>query len=172
MKKTVIFIALALLACTAFAKGGLKLKSGTCDFLKESVKAAVAIDFSSAQWEEKESFVKWSGDDFETRSSMSLNGFLEGFNAKTPGLQVSGSTEGAKYIIEIKLSNLEWRQSGGMWGQFYVRCWGEITVKEASSDSVVSTIEIDGVSGPGDFVPNDRFARCFDFLGRALSKLK
>lgn len=172
MKKTVIFIALALLACTAFAKGGLKLKSGTSDFLKESVKAAVTLDFSSAQWEEKESFVKWSGNDFETRSSMSLNGFIEGFNAKTPGLQVSGSADDAKYIIEIKLSNLEWHQSGGMWGQFYVRCWGEITVKEAAGGSVVATIEIDGVSGPGDFVPNDRFTRCFDFLGRALSKLK
>lgn len=173
MKKIIFLVVACVMAMTSFAKSDLKVKSGSMAWAKEKVKVAVKIDLSASKWDEKEDFKTWCGEDYDARVNISLNSFINGFNNKSKGAEASANEEGAKYIISIKINNMEWRQSfTGMWGQFHVRCWGMIEVTDATTGESICTVEIDGACGDGDFVPNDRFQKCYEEVGEVLAKTK
>lgn len=172
MKKIVFFVLITAFAMVSFAKSDLKVKSGSIAFTKEQVKVCVQFDFSGARWDKDDDFKTWCGDDYETRLKIAKNSFIKGFNDKSKGAVVGDSKDGAKYRMVIKIDNMDWRQSMGMWGQMYVLCWGSIEVIDMTNGQSVCTIEIDGANGAGDFVPNDRFAKCFETVGETLAKMK
>ena len=173
MKKIILLVAACVVAMSSFAKSDLKVKSGSMAWAKEKVKVAVKFDFSMTKWEEKEEFKAWCGEDYDVRTRIINDNFTLGFNNKTKGAELSQNEEGAKYRMVVKIGNMEMHQSPfGMWGQLHVRCWGTIEVFDIASGECVCTVEIDGACGDGDYVPNDRFAKCYDAVGETLAKTK
>lgn len=173
MKKIVLLVATCVMAMTSFAKSDLKVKSGSMAWAKEKVKVAVKFDFSYAKWDKDADFKTWCAEDYEARVNNSLNGFIKGFNNKSKGAQATANEEDAKYRIVIKIANMDWRADiFGIPGQFYALCWGIIDVVDIASGESVCTIEVDGANGDGDFVPNDRFTKCYETVGETLAKTK
>lgn len=173
MKKIVLLVAACLMAITAFSKSDLKVQSGSMAWAKEKVKVVVEFNFSYAKWDEKEDFKTWCGEDYEPRVNNCLNGFIQGFNKKSKGAQATTSEEGAKYRIVVKIANMDWRTDiFGVPGQLYALCWGIIEVTDIATGESVCTIQVDGANGDGDFIPNDRFTKCYTTVGEILANTK
>ena len=169
MKKALIITLSVMLGMTAFAK--VKVKSGSAAFLKENATAVVVFDYSEATWEEDETYKHWCGDDYDQRVQLSVESFSLGFNKESNKLKINEDKSTAKYIITVKITNMEQRQNGMMWGQFSIRCYGIITVTDAATGEVVCTAEIKKESGKADFVTNDSITSCFLNLGKAFAKI-
>ena len=61
---------------------------------------------------------------------------------------------------------------GGMWGRYYISCFGSIIVEEIATGEVVCTAIIKDEEGDRDLVIEDRLAKCFNALGKAITKMK
>lgn len=168
MKKTLTVIIMTLLCTTAFAK--VKITSGTADFLKTEATADIVFDYSEAAWEEDQSYKTWCGEDFDTRVKLSKESFTFAFNKNSKKLKINDGGKDAKYRITFKVENME-QKVGGNWGQFYVRCYGTITVQDIATGETVCTINVSKEGGDTDYVPNDRISSCFSEIGKKVAKL-
>lgn len=173
MKKLFLFAMTMVLSMAVFAKSDLKVKSGSMAWAKEKVQVVVKFDFSYAKWDKDTDFKTWCAEDYEARLNNSVNGFIKGFNNKSKGAQATTNEDGAKYRVVVKIANMDWRPDFfGIPGQLFALCWGVIEVSDIASGEVVCTIEIDGANGDSDFVPNDRFTKCYELVGETLAKTK
>ena len=168
MKKTLTVIIMTLLCTTAFAK--VKITSGSAAFLKEEATAVIEFDYSEAAWEEDQSYKTWCGEDFNTRVQLSKESFIFAFNKNSKKLKINDGGNDAKYRITFKVENME-QKVGGNWGQFYVRCYGTITVQDIATGETVCTINVNKEGGDTDYVPNDRISSCFSEIGKRVAKL-
>lgn len=168
MKKTLTVIIMSLLCTTAFAK--VKITSGSADFLKAEATAEIVFDYTEATWEEDQSYRSWCGEDFDIRTQLSKESFVSAFNKYSKSLKINDGGKDAKYRITFKIENME-QKVGGNWGQFYVRCYGTITVTDVVRGENICTISITKEGGKVDYVPNDRISSCFGEIGKKVAKL-
>ncbi len=168
MKKTLTIMMAVLLSMTAMAK--VKVTSGSPAFLKEEATAVIEFDYSEAAWEEDQSYKTWCGEDYDTRVKLSKESFIFAFNKNSKKMKINDGSKDAKYRIIFKVENME-QKVGGNWGQFYVRCYGTITVQDIATGETVCTISISKEGGDTDYVPNDRISSCFSEIGKKVAKL-
>lgn len=171
MKKIAVLAGCLLMSVSLFAAKPLKVSNGSTSILKEDAVASWSIDFSSATFEEDESFKDWSGEDYDGRIQSMNDTFFESFNKYSKGLKLT-SDEGAPYQLSFKVDNFERKQGPGMWGSAYIQVFGTIKITDKASGETVCEIEVDGVKGDTDFVENDRFPKTMDWLCRDIFKMK
>lgn len=170
MKKTILTIALSLLAVCSFGKSALKVTSGSTAALKAGFKATVEVDFSQTAWEKEGPFSTWAGADFATFQEKALSGFAKGVNSSSK--KVSVVTEAADYKFVIKPSMMEQHDVGGwMWGQMTMFATGTMELQDASGN-VVCVFSMKKLPGKPDFVPADRLEKLFENIGWNLAKTK
>lgn len=173
MRNLVLSIIMLLFYLTAFAD--IDVTSGSSDFLSEEVTAIVVFDYSEATWQEETYYEQWCGNDFVNRVKLGYGSFILGFNNESSKLKIKQEDPSAKYRITVKINKLEENHGavlkGGLWGRFYIQCFGTIIVEEITSGEVVCTAIIDEEEGERDLVIDDRLAKCFYALGKATAKM-
>ena len=174
MKNILSTIILSLLCITTYAD--INTISGNWSFLNEETTAIVAFDYSEATWEDESYYEQWCGDDFEQRVQLGYGSFILGFNNESSKLKIKQEDSSAKYRITVKINKLEESHGslmkGGLWGRYYISCFGTIIVEEISTGEVVCTAIIEDEEGEQDLMIEDRLAKCFNALGKATAKME
>ena len=151
MKKTLITTLILLLSFTAMAK--VKVVSGSAACIKEKAIAVVEFDYSEATFDKNQSYENWCGEDFDERVTSSTKEFVNSFNKKSKGLQISDNEAEAKYRIIVKVGDCD--QNMGFscnWGQMQFKCNAMITIVEIATNEVVCTVEVDEEKGESKWV--------------------
>lgn len=172
--KNMVSLLIMLLSCmTAFAD--IDITSGNSSFLDEETTAIVVFDYNEASWGEEAYYEQWCGDDFDKRVKLGYGSFILGFNKESSKLKIKQEDASAKYRITIRINKLEENKGailkGGMWGRYYISCFGSIIVEEIATGEVVCTAIIKDEEGDRDLVIEDRLAKCFNALGKAITKM-
>lgn len=171
MKRFLTTAFLFFTAVSLFAAKPLKVNKGSLDVLRQDATATWTIDLSQATFEKKQSFEAWSEDDYQTRVQGMNDTFFESFNKYSKGLKLVNEGS-APYKLTFKVSDFEQKQGPGMWGSMFIRVSGVIDIEDCASGETVCEIEVNGVKGDTDFVPNDRFPKTMDWLCRDIFKMK
>lgn len=167
MKKILSVVIVTLFCITTFAQ--LKVKSGSTAFLNEQAAAKLVLDYSQTTWEEDETYKHWCGEDYNERVELSKEIFTFAFNRYSKGLKINiDDNDYAKYLITFKIKNMEQKVAGNF-GQFLIRCYGDITIQDIATKETVCFINVNRVEGPPDYIPNDRIAECFKEAGISLT---
>ena len=173
MKNILSTIILSLLCITTYAD--IETVSGNWSFLNEETSAVVVFDYSEATWGEEVYYEQWCGDDFAKRVKLCHGSFILGFNNESSKLKIKQEDSSAKYRITIKINKLEENHGaimkGGLWGRYYISCFGSIIVEDINTGEVVCSAIIDDEDGDRDLVIEDRLAKCFNALGKAAAKM-
>ncbi len=170
MKKVFLIVCLSVLCVALSAK--VKITSGSAAFLKEEATAVLVMDYSEATWEDDQSYQSWCGEDYEQRVELSYSSVALGFNKNSDNLKIRQQDSAtARYRITIKVETMEQKMGGG-WGRFYTMCTGTLTVVDISTGAVVCTAQIKREDGDTDYVPNDRLAKCFFHVGKAMARMR
>lgn len=170
MNRILLVFILTAFSFTSIAQ--VKVKSGSTAILKEQSIAKLVLDYSETTWEEDQTYKRWCGEDYEERVELSKETFIIAFNKYSKGLKINlEDNENAKYCITFKVENME-QKVGGFWGQFYIRCYGNITIQDITTGDTLCTISVYKVGGDTDYVPNDRIATCFREVGKSVAMLK
>lgn len=174
MKNILSTIILSLISITTYAD--INTISGNWSFLNEETTAIVVFDYNEATWEDESYYEQWCGDDFAKRVKLGYGSFILGFNNESSRMKIKQEDSSAKYRITVKINKLEENHgalmNGGLWGRYYISCFGTIIVEEISTGVVVCKAIIDDEEGERDLVIEDRLAKCFNALGSAIAKME
>ena len=173
MKKHLIAMAALLLtSASLFAAKPLKVVDGSLAVLKESAKATWKIDLSKAVFEKDGDFKAWCGEDYNDRVKIMNDTFFESFNKYSKGGLTLVKSGSAPYKIVLTLNKFERKQGPGMFGNCFIKAYGDLKVVNAKTGAVVLKIDVDGQPGNSDFVETERFGKTMDWLCMGLFKLK
>lgn len=172
MKKLIfIFTVLVCMCSNAFASD-IDVISGDDSFLKKaSGNAKLEIVWAGAKYDKKQPLEKHYKNLAELKR-IGKNGFIKTFNKKCKTVQVVENGK-AKYKFTVKVTNMDsYVKVMGFSQGLATKVWGKFTVTDTSTGKKIVEANIDEVTGSADLSPDDSFSKCFEELGKQISKLK
>lgn len=174
MKRFIVALACCMMSLFTFAGNTVEVKSGAKELkaaYSDKAVAALAIDWSEAQYDHGQSMKDYWGEKYEYFVKECESNFKKGFDEKSKGLKLGKSDE-PKYKILIKVDNLDrYVNVMNIVPGFTVKFWGTVVVSTIDGKEI-ATIEIDSMKGNRDFNINDAFGKAFYILGKRVASVK
>ena len=173
MKKILFTIVSLLVTVNMFAGSSIKVKEGDASFMKNSGTVAVVINWDNAQWNKEMPVREHWTEEYDTYVSEGYAKFVEGFNEKSKSLKVADSAEGATYVMNIEVTNVDrfWSAMSVVPGNKH-KMWGTVTVTEKATGKVVCVYSLNEFKGGRDFSILDSFKEMMKNLGKELAEQK
>lgn len=159
-----------LMVCAVMWAGPIKRIAGSASYFGKDITANYDIDFKNATWEEEEDFKTWCGSSYSERLATCDSAFYATFNEKTRHLKLVDNEE-APYKLIIHVNNLERKQSGFMFGLFFVRIYGELKLIDQATNEAVYSAKFNKVQGDANFVELYRISNAFEALAKNIIDL-
>lgn len=160
---------LACLCLVAWA-GSIKKTSGETSVLRQKEPVSVVFDFAKTTWEDDEDFKTWCGSSYSERIDLMESSFIRVYNEVSNGLQATDNLD-SKYQMVIHVNNVERKQSGLLFGLFYIRIYGTFEVVDTHTKEIVYSAKFAKLGGDANFVEDYRLCNAFEALAKEINSL-
>lgn len=174
--KKILAVLFSLFVCISlFAGNTVKVVEGKQAFktiLSEKASAQVVFDWNDAKYDKSKSLKDLWGDKYDYFIKACEENFQNGFNEETKELKVSKDKSGAKYVVVVKINQLDkYFNVMNIVPGHTVKVWATVTIQSPSGEKMV-VIEADEMKGSRDFSPDDCYTKAFRIFGERVAKAK
>ncbi|MBR6309631.1 MAG: hypothetical protein IKR52_00325 [Paludibacteraceae bacterium] len=176
MKRCLIAIFAMFVNVAAFAGSPLTVVKSNVpmkQLMAEKVDANLTIDWSKAKYDNSQKASGKLGKDYEFVKKDCAAKFIEGFNAKSKGINLGTANKNAKYLFQLRVDNLDsFVNVMGFGSRTEAKMWGVLKIVEKKTGKVLAEIKIDEAEDGTDYVFREAFGKTFLLLGAGVAKLK